>query len=575
MFRKPTSQGGDKRPAASDTKGTSGRKGDPTWSDAVDVQGESDWAEITGDSSSERRVKAAALERQRDRDQRKRPLSIAERLMMAKKAENGGGGGGRDRHERERVEAASRLARPNRPKIRKREVTIDHPLLLELEEDRPGAKPQRGSIGVEKLEIARRQLAFADAIRKSIAPDISLDLPIPRDKAAVARAERLVERLVERHGLPPGVRHATFQQAVIDEVFDYGPIAPLIEDGAITEVMVNGPYIVFMEVDGMLLESGFKFASDSHVVRIIKRIVLPLGRDVSQHNPLIDARLPDGSRVNAAIRPCTVDGPGLTIRKFSKEKLTIDNLLEFGSLTPEMAKFLEALVVARQNIIVSGGTGSGKTTLINCLSGYIPDDDRVVTVEDACELQLKQRNVVRLETKKPSPESPTTVTIRDCVVNALRMRPERIIVGECRAGEALDMLQAMNTGHDGSMTTVHSNDPRACISRVETLCLMAGVDLPVIVVRRQLVSAINWIVQASRLRDGSRKITHITEVERLEGEVPILNDVFRYVERFNKAKGKVEGYHTATGTRPTCEHLLRREGFDFPPNMFRKISPPV
>jgi pilus assembly protein CpaF len=270
------------------------------------------------------------------------------------------------------------------------------------------------------------------------------------------------------------------------------------------------------------------------------------------------------------MRPCALDGPNMSIRKFKKDKLSIDNLINFGSITPDMAEFLRAIVVARQNIVVSGGTGSGKTTLINCLSGFIPEHERTVTIEDAAELQFKQRNVVRLETKKPTPDAPTEVTIRDCVRNALRMRPERIVVGECRGGEALDMLQAMNTGHDGSMTTVHANDPRSCIARLESLVLMAGVDFPIFVVRKQIAEAIHFIVQASRLRDGSRKVTHITEVQGIEGENVILTNIFEFQDLGDDENKKVKGEHRPSGIRPNCTNLLKQYGFDLPPSMFMK-----
>ena len=317
-----------------------------------------------------------------------------------------------------------------------------------------------------------------------------------------------------------------------------------------------------------MVESGHKFLDDDHAERIIKRVVLPLGRLADSENCLVDARLPDGSRFNAVMRPVTLDGPSISIRKFAKNKLGIPDLVKFGSLTEDMAFLLEALVVSRQNVVVSGGTGSGKTTLINCLSGFIPEDERTITIEDSAELQLTQRNVVRLETKKPTPQSPTEITVRDCVRNALRMRPERIVVGECRGGETLDMLQAMNTGHDGSMTTVHANDPRSCISRLETLVLMSGEDLPINIVRKQIAGSINFIVQASRLRDGSRKVTHITEVVGMEGETVVLNDVFKFFDEGDTSSGKVKGEHGSTGTRPEAEGTFKRYGYKLPAAMF-------
>ena len=370
--------------------------------------------------------------------------------------------------------------------------------------------------------------------------------------------------------MPPDMTVEQLYEGVANEVFGFGPIQPLIERNDITEIMVNGPYVVFVEKSGRLRESGYKFLDDDHVERIIKRVVLPLGRPASRDHPLIDARLPDGSRVNAVLRPCAIDGPNITIRKFSKDKLTVEDLFRFGSMNQDMATFLEAAVVSRRNIIVSGGTGSGKTTLINILSGYIPEHERTVTIEDAAELQLRQRNVVRLETKKPTPQSPTEVTIRNCVVNALRMRPERIVVGECRSGEALDMLQAMNTGHDGSMTTIHANSPRDCISRLETLVLMAGVELPLMTVRKQIASAIHLIVQAARLRDGSRKVTHITEILGMEGENVTMQDIFMFYDEGDGEGGKIRGRHGPTGIRPDCDAALRQHGFNLPGSLFMK-----
>ncbi|MBN1583071.1 MAG: CpaF family protein, partial [Anaerolineae bacterium] len=379
-----------------------------------------------------------------------------------------------------------------------------------IEPEPPDAPPQRGAITDGRAALLRLQIQIADNLRqKLLAPGVSLDLPLERTPEREQKAIRSLEQVISSGNfkIPPGISKNEFFGNVMNEIFGFGPIQPLIDLHDITEIMVNGPYIILVERKGRIIETGFKFLDDDHVERIVKRIVLPLGRTADSDHPLIDARLPDGSRVNSVIRPCAIDGPNLTIRKFSKDKLTVDDLLSFGSLTEDMATLLEAAVVSRLNIIVSGGTGSGKTTLINVLSSYIPEHERTVTIEDAAELQLRQRNVVRLETKKPTPDSPTEVTIRDCVVNALRMRPERIVVGECRSAEALDMLQAMNTGHDGSMTTIHSNSPRDCISRLETLVLMAGADLPLVTVRKQIASAINMIVQASRLRDGSRKVT--------------------------------------------------------------------
>lgn len=442
-----------------------------------------------------------------------------------------------------------------------------------LEPEPPGTPPQRGTITDRQAALLRMQLQIADNLRqKFLAPDIPLDLPLDRTPEYEKTAREKLQQLMSggNFRLPPNVSQEDFVNDVLNEAFGYGPIQSLTERTDITEIMVNGPYIIFVEKDGRVRETGHKFLDDDHVERIIKRIVLPLGREVTVNSPLIDARLPDGSRVNAVIRPCAIDGPNITIRKFSKDKLTVDDLFRFGSLNEDMVRLLEAAVVSRRNIIVSGGTGSGKTTLINILSGYIPEHERTITIEDAAELQLRQRNVVRLETKKPNPISQTEVTIRQCVINALRMRPERIVVGECRSGEALDMLQAMNTGHDGSMTTIHANTPRDCISRLETLVLMAGVDLPLISVRKQIASAIHMIVQAGRMRDGSRKVTNITEILGMEGETIILQDIYKFFDEGDGPDGKIAGYHSPTGVRPESDSIFKQYGFNLPPSMFMK-----
>jgi pilus assembly protein CpaF len=442
---------------------------------------------------------------------------------------------------------------------------------LPLEPDGPDAPPQRGSISAGRAEQIRLQLWLADRLRQSIAPEVPLDFPLDRtperEEAIWQRYQKALES--GRIKIPTEVSEETFYNNVLDEVFGYGPLEVLFREDSISEVMVNGPYIIYIEQKGKLRESGIKFLDDDHVERIIKRVIRPLGRVVDGDSPLVDARLPDGSRVNAVIRPCAIDGPSITIRKFSKDKLTIQDLINFGSVTPQMAEFLRACVVSRLNIVVSGGTGSGKTTLLNILSGFIPDGERIVTIEDAAELQLQQRHVVRLETKKATPQNPNEITIRDLVVNSLRMRPERVVIGECRSGEALDMLQAMNTGHDGSLTTVHSNSPRDCISRLETLVLMAGVDLPLQVVRQQIASAINLIVQSSRLRDGSRKITYITEIQGIEGNTPVLQDIFKFIEH-GEEDGRVIGEMEPGGLRPKCEPKLKHHGFELPASMFMK-----
>ncbi|MBI5035081.1 MAG: CpaF family protein [Chloroflexi bacterium] len=360
------------------------------------------------------------------------------------------------------------------------------------------------------------------------------------------------------------------EHQVMNEIVGFGPIEPLLSDPTITEVMVNGPKHVFIEQKGKVTETDVEFDDDAHVFRIIDRIIRPLGRRVDRKWPMVDARLPDGSRVNAIIPPSAIDGPTITIRKFSKNKLTVLDLIKFGSLTPSMAEFLEACVVGRLNIIVAGGTGSGKTTLLNVLSNYIPDDDRIVTIEDSAELQLAKPHVVRLEARPPDPDGTGRVMIRDLVINSLRMRPERIVIGECRGAEALDMLQAMNTGHDGSLTTLHANTPRDAISRLETMCLMAGIDFPIKVIREQIASAIDLIVQQARLRDGSRKIVQITEVQGMEGDIVVMQDVFRFVESGFDENGRILGQAQTTGIRPKFTPRLEAAGFFLPAEMFAK-----
>lgn len=360
---------------------------------------------------------------------------------------------------------------------------------------------------------------------------------------------------------------------VMDELLGYGPIQPLLEDPTISEVMVNGPYHVFAEKSGRVFETDIKFDDEAHVYRVIDRILRPLGRRVDRKWPMADARLPDGSRVNVIIPPVAIDGPTITIRKFAKEKLVVDDLIRFGSLTQPMAEFLRACVQARLNIIVSGGTGSGKTTLLNVLSNFIPDHERIVTIEDSAELQLAKSHVVRLEARPPDPDGTGRVTIRDLVINALRMRPERIVVGECRGAEALDMLQAMNTGHDGSLTTLHANTPRDALSRLETMCLMAGIDFPIKVIREQIASAVDLIVQTARLRDGSRKVIQVTEVQGMEGDVVVLQPIFSFIERGVDAEGRVLGEMVSANIRPKFMPRLQAAGISLPPEIFGGGAP--
>lgn len=367
--------------------------------------------------------------------------------------------------------------------------------------------------------------------------------------------------------LPDHLREHLFRE-VMDEMLGYGPIQPLLDDPDISEVMVNGPKQVYIEQNGRLIKTNITFNNDEHVMQIINRIIIPLGRRIDEDHAAVDSRLPDGSRVNAIIPPVAIDGPSITIRKFDKERLTIKELIKFGSLSPNMADFLRACVVGRLNILISGGTGSGKTTLLNMLSGFIPADDRIVTIEDAAELQLHQEHVVRLETKPPNENGEGQMTIRDLVRNSLRMRPDRIIVGEVRGGEALDMLQAMNTGHDGSLTTLHANSPRDALSRLETMSLMAGLELPLKVVREQIASAVDLIVHQSRLKDGTRKITHITEVAGMEGNTIVMTDIFKYEQTGISEQGEVIGEMKPTGIRPIFGERLVAAGFELAPEMF-------
>ncbi len=371
---------------------------------------------------------------------------------------------------------------------------------------------------------------------------------------------------------PDDLRNQVFKE-VLDEVLGYGPIQPLLEDPDITEVMVNGPKKIYIEKAGRILKTPLSFENDEHVIRIIERIVLPLGRRIDSENATVDARLPDGSRVNAVVPPVAIDGPSITIRKFFRDRLTMQQLFEFGSLTPIMGEFLRACVVARLNIIISGGTGSGKTTLLNVLSAFIPETERIVTIEDAAELQLQQDHLVRLETKVPDVDGNGGRTVRDLVRNSLRMRPDRIVVGEVRGGEALDMLQAMNTGHDGSLTTLHANSPRDALSRLETLVLMAGMDLPLKVVRQQVSSAVDLIVQQSRLNDGSRKVTAITEVAGMEGDTIVLTDVFKFEQTGTTFEGKVEGVLKPTGIRPLFMPRFQQAGITLGPEVFGISAP--
>jgi pilus assembly protein CpaF len=356
---------------------------------------------------------------------------------------------------------------------------------------------------------------------------------------------------------------------IADDIVGYGPIEPFLDDDSISEIMVNSPSQIYVERAGVIHETDARFRDDAHLRRIIDKIVATVGRRVDEVSPMCDARLPDGSRVNAVIPPLALNGPSLTIRKFAKRRLTADDLVSIGALSPESVDFLSRCIKARLNVLVAGGTGSGKTTLLNVLSSFIPEGDRIVTIEDAAELQLHQRHVVRLESRPPNIEGKGQIAIRDLVRNSLRMRPDRIVIGEVRGSEALDMLQAMNTGHDGSLSTIHCNSPRDAVSRLETMVLMAGLNLPSRAIREQICSALDMIVQLERLDDGSRRITRVTEVLSMEGDAVTLQDlfVFKYADR-KPGSREVVGKLTPTGLRPACTDSLQRHGIDLPAGLF-------
>ncbi len=375
-----------------------------------------------------------------------------------------------------------------------------------------------------------------------------------------------------RTKLPPGVTPDELIKEIYDEALGLGPLEDLLADENVSEIMVNGPDRIYVESGGKLVRTGLSFMDDSSVSAIIERIVSPIGRRIDESQPYVDARLPDGSRVNAIIHPLSLTGPCLTIRKFSKVPFKDSDLIRFGTLTQEMADFLKLCIQLRKNIIVSGGTGSGKTTFLNVLSGYLPETDRIVTIEDAAELRLTQDHVIRLESRPPNIEGRGAITIRDLVRNALRMRPDRIVVGECRGGESLDMLQAMNTGHDGSLTTVHANTPRDVISRLETMVLMSGMDLPARAIREQIAAAVDLIAHEARLSDGSRRITKITEVLGLEGNQIVMQDIFEYKQTGLDPHGRVKGFFTATGSVPTFLENLSARGLTIDHSIFTPVK---
>jgi pilus assembly protein CpaF len=441
-----------------------------------------------------------------------------------------------------------------------------------------GAETRRragsGGIDPERSGPAGRQ-----ALHVELKTQIQNQLINELDTAAVVRTgtlseadqaliySRIVELLSEEQGVGP-LEREEIARTLFAEIVGFGPIQTLLDDDSISEIMINGPSQIYIERNGRLQLAPIKLASDAEVLHIIEKIVTPLGRRIDESSPMVDARLPDGSRVNAVIAPLSLKGPSLTVRKFAREPLKIDDLIRFGTLNRQMAVFLAACVRARLNIFVSGGTGSGKTTTLNVLSSFIPSDERIITIEDAAELQLAQDHVVSLETRPSNLEGRGEINVRQLVRNALRMRPDRIVVGEVRSGEALDMLQAMNTGHDGSLTTGHANSPRDMLSRLETMVLMAGMELPVKAIREQVASAVDLIVQQSRLRDGSRKITYITEVQGMEGDVILLQDIFAYRQTGVGPDGRVQGHFAPTGVVPKFMDRFEISGVSLPPDIF-------
>jgi len=402
---------------------------------------------------------------------------------------------------------------------------------------------------VEKLDLTRLSELEGDSLRREIR--VVVEHLCDTENPMLNRSER--ERLVEE---------------VLDEAFGFGPLELLLKEEGVADIMINGPKHVFLEKDGRIIKSDVTFRDNDHLLQILDRIVSKVGRRVDETSPMVDARLPDGSRLNAIIPPLALDGPSLTIRRFGSNPLTLEDLLKFGAFTPEMVMFLEGCMKARLNMIISGGTGSGKTTLLNTLSSFISNENRIVTIEDAAELQLQQDHVLRLETRPPNIEGKGMVNATDLVKNALRMRPDRIIIGECRGGETLDMLQAMNTGHDGSLTTVHANNPRDAMSRIETLVSMSGIEIPLGALRKQISSAVNLIIQSNRLQGGPRKITYITEIVGMEQDTIVMQDIFQFVQDGIGEDGKAFGHFESTGVRPKCIEQLEQSGVRLPPSIF-------
>lgn len=440
-----------------------------------------------------------------------------------------------------------------------------------------GAAPVQAIEAQDSPEVSPEKSQDVDEISLEVLNRIIDSVQVMPDKED-EEARKLLSKLIleelqaslvrNRKHLSSSDKQAVHDQ-VVDEIFGFGPITKLLEDPDITEIMVNGPRQIYVESKGKIRGVPVAFRDDRHVFHTIDKIIAPLGRRVDESSPMVDARLPDGSRVNVIIPPLAINGPTITIRKFSSSPFTLDNLISFGALSLEMASFFKASVRGRINIIVSGGTGSGKTTLLNVLSSFIPHDERIVTIEDAAELQLQQDHVITLESRPANIEGKGKVTIRDLVVNSLRMRPDRIIVGEVRSSETLDMLQAMNTGHDGSITTIHANTPRDSLARMETMIHMSGIELPSKAIREQIAAAINLIIQISRFPDGSRKVTKVSEITGMEGEIITLQDIFIFQQDGYDLKGRIIGRHVATGVMPSYLERLKTFGENVSPGTFK------
>ena len=441
--------------------------------------------------------------------------------------------------------------------------------LVGLEEaEQPQADPMRELRRSVQEQIQRELLKRMDMKRLTVQGVDREGL----EERAQEKIHQIIDEVVANGRLPAGIDPVRLEDDVFNEAMRLGPLEDLLEDDSVSEIMVNGPSKVYVERNGRLELSDCQFTDDASVLAVIERIVSPLGRRIDESQPYVDARLSDGSRVNAIIAPLSLSGSTVTIRKFAKKALSPEDFIRFGTWTHNMAEFMRLCVLLRKNIVVAGGTGSGKTTLLNLLSGYIPANERIVTVEDAAELRLQQPHVVRLEARPANIEGKGAVTIRDLVKNCLRMRPDRIIVGECRGGEALDMLQAMNTGHDGSLTTVHANSPRDVISRLETMVLMSGMELPSRAIREQIASAVDIIIHESRLSDGSRKVVAISEVTGLEGSQIVMQDIFSFRQTGVGHNGKIAGEFGPTGAMPTFYDTLAGRGLSVDPRMFNPDS---